>query len=188
MKGFVVATDSYAGNFERQLCAYITGIVGDCGVGEHEADTYPMVEGTIQQPDDNHCMRPCAIYPTPGYYNNGMGFAFVDGQEELALAEWKQSWISMEEQFIETEEGHRGKNINTWTDEAIDSSIANRMKKIDEVRNTTEVSKYSSYQSVIIFFEDNALTEDLIDILKVRALEYAGSKNITIENFNIVEL
>jgi len=29
----VIDTDQYAGNFERELCAYVTGYVGDCGVG-----------------------------------------------------------------------------------------------------------------------------------------------------------
>ncbi len=33
-------TDSYAGNFERQACAYATGWVGDCGVGQVEADLF----------------------------------------------------------------------------------------------------------------------------------------------------
>ncbi|KKK83825.1 hypothetical protein LCGC14_2789530, partial [marine sediment metagenome] len=30
---FIIDTDSYAGNFEREMCAYITGRVGECGVG-----------------------------------------------------------------------------------------------------------------------------------------------------------
>ena len=29
----IIDTDTYAGNFERELCAYVTGIVRDCEVG-----------------------------------------------------------------------------------------------------------------------------------------------------------
>lgn len=33
----IVETDSYAGNFERDLTAFATGVVGDCQVGEEAA-------------------------------------------------------------------------------------------------------------------------------------------------------
>jgi hypothetical protein len=31
---FIIDTEQYAGNFEREMCAYCTGILGDCEVGE----------------------------------------------------------------------------------------------------------------------------------------------------------
>ena len=31
--GLVVKTNSYAGDFEREYCAYVTGQVGECEVG-----------------------------------------------------------------------------------------------------------------------------------------------------------
>ena len=37
---FVITTDQYAGNFEREMCAFITGMVGECGVGDEEAKQY----------------------------------------------------------------------------------------------------------------------------------------------------
>ena len=37
---FKITTDKYVGNFERELCAYITGEIGDCGVGMEEADYF----------------------------------------------------------------------------------------------------------------------------------------------------
>lgn len=80
---FVVHTDSYSGNFERELCAYITGQVGDCGVGEDLASDFLDDEGdeaadlfdeiVAQVRDDHGVMRPCAIYPTPGRLNDGYG-------------------------------------------------------------------------------------------------------------------
>ena len=35
---FVIDTDSYSGNFEREMCAYCTGQIGDCEVGIEHAD------------------------------------------------------------------------------------------------------------------------------------------------------
>jgi hypothetical protein len=35
---FVVDTDSYAGGVERELTAYVTGVVGECEVGEEFAE------------------------------------------------------------------------------------------------------------------------------------------------------
>jgi hypothetical protein len=40
---FVVDTDTYAGNFEREMCAYITGQVGECEVGEEIAKAARMM-------------------------------------------------------------------------------------------------------------------------------------------------
>lgn len=37
---FIIDTDSYAGNFERELTAYITGVVGGCEVGDDFAKIY----------------------------------------------------------------------------------------------------------------------------------------------------
>lgn len=87
---FVVDTDSYAGNFERDMCAHITGQIGECGVGaEYRTDIEDLKEDhydfdlekicswlenhVIQVPDDHACYRPCTIWPTPGRTNNGNG-------------------------------------------------------------------------------------------------------------------
>ena len=37
---FVIDTDSYAGNFEREMTAYVIGEVGECGVGEKYASAF----------------------------------------------------------------------------------------------------------------------------------------------------
>jgi len=92
---FVIDTDKYSGNFERELCAYITGQTGDCGVGqkikEHVYSTIPKdkidtFENLIGvEPDEHGCYRPVKIYTTPGIYNNGMGFHYKEGEENKAL-------------------------------------------------------------------------------------------------------
>ena len=60
----IVRTDSYAGNFERELCAHLTGIVGECEVGEEYADESieSIFEDTVAHiPDDNGCRRPVSL-------------------------------------------------------------------------------------------------------------------------------
>jgi len=76
--GFVVDTDEYAGNFERDLVAYMTGQVGECEVGEECAEKYReagLKEDVyvISQPDDHGCMRPASIFPNPDWWNDGKG-------------------------------------------------------------------------------------------------------------------
>ena len=72
---FVIDTDSYAGNFERDMCAYITGVLGDCEVGDEFAKLYDKEMNTgrwegifadylEQRPDEHGCCRPCSCWVT----------------------------------------------------------------------------------------------------------------------------
>ena len=80
---FVVDTDQYSGNFEREMCAAVTGKVGECEVGNELAIKYckennigdddEYNEHVILMPDDHGSMRPCSIWTTPGWVNNGNG-------------------------------------------------------------------------------------------------------------------
>lgn len=88
----VVAIDTtdYSGNFEREMCAFVTGQVGECDVGSELAEdvedelleqeksfVYEWIEEHIVQESDDHgCHRPCSIWPTPGRANNGRGGHF----------------------------------------------------------------------------------------------------------------
>lgn len=52
---FIIDTDEYSGNFERDLCGYITGCVGDCEVGQEYADKFfEEMEGTKFIDEDFH--------------------------------------------------------------------------------------------------------------------------------------
>jgi len=81
---FVIDTNAYSGNFERDLCAYCTGAIGDCGVGKHSSEMYYEETGfeeednifyecIAQRVDGLGCFRPCDVYPTPGWGNDGDG-------------------------------------------------------------------------------------------------------------------
>lgn len=82
---YIIDTDKYAGNFERQLTAWCTGIVGDCKVGEPEKYAYlrkhppSLFENyVVQLPDEHGWLRPTTIYPTPGWSNDGNGHCVHD--------------------------------------------------------------------------------------------------------------
>lgn len=92
---FIIDTDSYSGNFERQMCAYITGAVGDCGVGEEEAKVFEK-ENQMKfndfsdylelEPDEHGTYRPCSIWMTPGYWNDGLGNHHPDSEKDSPKA------------------------------------------------------------------------------------------------------
>lgn len=75
---FVIDTDSYAGNFERELCAFVTGQVGDCEVGTpNPSYNYDEFEGTMMWiPDDNGCRRPVSLTWGPDKKPNSVALYF----------------------------------------------------------------------------------------------------------------
>ena len=124
---FVIHTNSYSGNFEREMCGYVTGQVGECGVGDDMAELFVEDLGEdaqeafaeiIGEKMDEGCGRPCKIYETPGRLNDGMGNMF---------------------DAIEGAEG------------------------------------WPAYESVAIYFDDMP-SDDQIDLMKARAVEYAKTE------------
>jgi hypothetical protein len=93
----VVDTDSYAGAFEREMCAYITGQTGECGVGKdyaefaYSSNVQPGHKALSKRDQtwfeshsqpllgakDGDCYRPVSIARTPGARpRNGHSEAF----------------------------------------------------------------------------------------------------------------
>jgi len=73
--GFIVKTDSYAGNFEREMCAYMTGRIGDCEVGEEYVETLIAEKfyNVESLPDDDvGCCRPVTIVVGNPYFEIDM--------------------------------------------------------------------------------------------------------------------
>lgn len=77
----VIDTNQYSGNFEREMCAYLTGQYGECGVGDDIAESERKNiknidwwdKNIIQRNDEYGYSRPVKIYPTPNLTNNGKG-------------------------------------------------------------------------------------------------------------------
>jgi hypothetical protein len=86
----IVDTNLYAGNFEREMTAFATGVLGECQVGDemledffegaaafgYDVDPDDMnavspFEGLMAQKGDGEgCNRPCAISLKDGEYNS----------------------------------------------------------------------------------------------------------------------
>lgn len=86
----VIQTNLYSGNFEREMCAYITGSYGECEVGEEIADMVnhdleiPLYEYTDSLMDDNGCRRPVSIYMNENHeYNDVIIFFETRPTDEM---------------------------------------------------------------------------------------------------------
>lgn len=185
---FVVDTDSYAGNFERAMCAYMTGQVGDCEVGDDYAKLYREEEDPelfdellYSLPDDHGCARPCFIWDNPNWFNNGAGGAFRHDDpdaEEKALAAYREHVTRDANKQIEAANNRRARPEEErcgWTDEAIDRDIAHQKKKIADAETKTRAYRCPSYRSVALFF-DAQPTEEIIELLKSRARKFVETK------------
>lgn len=93
---FVIDTNAYAGNFEREIGGYCTGCVGDCKVGGKEAGLFvekygeelqEVFENIIsRKPDEHGCCRPVDILGY-GEDNNSIVIYFQERptKEQIAL-------------------------------------------------------------------------------------------------------
>lgn len=189
---FVIDTEDYAGNFERQLCAYITGRVGECGVGDDMAALFKEETGqeafdnVIEEPDEHGCHRPATIYRTPGWFSNGLGGSFRDGQEAESLAHYKKAaaniyggYAKPARHYLEvlsgTDKKAKAELVRLgWTVKACKENIARHEKEIAKAQALTKTPKYpGAYNSVAISF-DSKPTAKQIALMKERAVAFAA--------------
>lgn len=155
----VIDTEQYAGNFERPLCAYLTGRIGDCSVGDEYVNLLknkPSFSNVFSVPDEHGCERPCVIFPIPGWFNNGLGGHFRDGQEDEALEAYRIAGVAYVEQSLSNylrirDSLFKGNKIHGWTLKACDKVIKENQEKIESYKTSTTFTKYPSYQSVGIY-------------------------------------
>jgi hypothetical protein len=158
---FVIDTEHYAGSFQRQMCAYVTGEIGECGVGDDmqeiaraELDPEPLAwfdRNIESQPDDHGCHRPTGIHPTPGWFNSGMGQHHRD-------EEWGQPHVTEEyrEALREYAEKHKDEK---------------RLKEAE----TAEPGRHAAYQSVAIYLGAEPPSE-IAQLMMERARKFATTR------------
>lgn len=192
---FIIDTDSYAGNFERDMCAYVTGIIGDCEVGSEFAEMYNKEVNTDglesvftdyleRRADDHGCCRPTSLWPTKGWLSVGHDKAVrkedwnqaeADKAYQNEMAEIYRGYLKQTERAVVGQNG--------WTQEAKDREIANRKKEIE--RTLKEKSpKWEPNNSVAIFFEKKP-TEKMVALMKERAAKFAEAKREYAKKENI---
>ena len=189
-KIFVIDTDTYAGSFERELTAYITGQIGECGVGEEEQKMalkeLPEVaklwfEDNVRQvPDDGGCHRPTTIWSTPGWFSI-YGNLFPEGT----------SWEEVDERSVRIAHEQLDERITFYAgkvsggDKSYKPTLKHYKKELaDNLKRITDMdrTKFPAYQSVAIFLYAEP-PDDILDLMKERAHKYftnpGGAKYFT---------
>lgn len=191
----VVDTDKYSGNFEREMCAFATAQVGECGVGEDEVDpSHPYAtwwEENIVQVNDNGCYRPVAISPTVGYINDGMGGHYKDTPENRQFAhknavdkliayhaaQREQLEARLRDGNFEEDNGGRG-----WTQEACLRTLKNIDDHIELARKRKNV--HPAYQSIEIHV--NAVPPGIVMMdFESRVHAFAENNNLEILGIHV---
>ena len=98
----VIRTDSYAGNFEREMCAYVTGHVGECEVGKKYVNAIitPKWDELIVEKSIDGCYRPVSLggcESTPGYSSKDVVIWLNDEPLDWLLTEAKERALAFNE-------------------------------------------------------------------------------------------
>lgn len=203
--GIVIDTDKYSGNFEREITAYCTGQLGDCGVGSEYAEVFESdvaegkipkhlveeIENKILQVSDEGCYRPCEIYPSTNIKNNGLGFAY-DPNDSIGCIEAMHRYVVDDVSYKMASIGRNiqsaKSNVSGWTVEAVKKELISDFKEIIESINgliKNGPPKYESYESVLIHFSEQP-SEELIELIKNRANSF-NDEHIRQEKAYIVD-
>ena len=189
---FVIDTDSYAGNFERDMCAYITGVLGDCEVGDEFAKIYlketgeeesQFTEILEQRPDEHGCCRPCSCWETKGWLWDGGDGAVREEDWDQAKSDEKhrKSSAKIYQGYYDMYAKYDPKDPSViragWTEKSLKSQLKRSQKEIDKCDKLI-CHKVSPNNSVAIFFEEKP-TEKMISIMKFRAAKFAQAKRDT---------
>ena len=190
----IVDTDQYSGNFEREMCAWVTGQIGECGAGIEEAEEQKELivhlnwweENIYDVPDEHSTYRPCAIEITPGYFNNGSGLHFIDTPENRVIGKQKaiENTIAYHENTKNFCKQALKDNIfpQNWSKEGCERTLKNIETSIENVKTRGDV--YPSYQSVAIFV-DEMPPNDVYEEFKARCVLFCEKEVIQLLGFRI---
>jgi len=103
----IVRTDSYAGNFERELCAHLTGQIGECEKGKEYID--PSIKTIFdsyvtRKPDDHGCWRPVSLGGctlTAGYSGQDVVIWFSSRPTEAQMNLIRERSLTFDEAYSE---------------------------------------------------------------------------------------
>lgn len=168
-KAIVIDTEQYAGNFEREMCSYLTGQYGDCGVGKDiaEAVSNEIVHlgwwNRYSAQEANECgiERPVSIWPTPGWFNNGMGGEYRDVPEEYERAQndriasvikYQAPQIKAAQERLDTGT-FESERLGAWTKEACERKIADCEATVQRAIKQG-LERHPAFLSVAIFVKE----------------------------------
>lgn len=161
----IINTEQYAGNFERAMCAYVTGQTDEYGSDEEIAKlASPNIkhldwwEQHIVQESDSGSYRPVTNWATNGWFNNGMGGIYKEGTPE-ALNAGNDSAESLrkyhEDKINNLTTRLANEDFDTdpkgWTKKNCEANLKNINDSIEKARN--DLTKHPAYLSVAIFVD-----------------------------------
>lgn len=156
---FVIDTDKYSGNFCREMCAYITGVVGDCGVGDDEQKKF-FEEMELSEDD-----------ATP--------FQEVIEPKNESESPYTKDLISMESDEYGCRRPCKEVSNLGWR-----SNNDGQCRKLAECDDASEF-KHQAFMSVGIIM-DHEPNESQVALMKDRARKYSTNNGIIVEGFRIV--
>jgi hypothetical protein len=183
----VIDTDAYAGNFERQIAGYTTGVFDEeRGHGDSEArlakEEYPeitrsLIAKSTTVSHEEYGQVSNTIRATPGRLNNGMGFGYnADDAQASADAKARAKKSAEEYQaphIAQYERRLREQDFtNGWDKEGCERSIASAQAMIATAGDHVG---YPCYESVAMFFRE-PLTPEEIAFVRERAVEFSQKK------------
>jgi hypothetical protein len=153
----IIDTEEYAGNFERQLCGYVTGQADYDTQGKEEADIFLnevdadianwFEENIVSITDVNGNDQFVKLSPTPGWFNDGVGNHYKNGCDPLLVVK----------KYNKIQKKYKEKYPNSSSCELVTS--------IDEI------VKYPAYMSIEIMFYKKP-SNIIIDLVAERARKF----------------
>lgn len=187
---FVVDTEDYAGNFERNLVAYMTGRHGECEVGKDEAEVGRkdlsqlfspdgpetlmdwMEEHVRSETDEHGTARPALLWPTLGWFNDGLGNHHRDGTDPSVVTA----------KYLEQVEEQAQRSERAYADKAHGKKQADRFR----AEHTTPGSHHA-YLSAALSFDVRPPAE-VCTVLEARAKGYCLSNDISYTGCRLLEV
>lgn len=175
---FVIETTMPAGHIERELCAFVTGHVGECKVGEEDVESFnqdvpgenPFGAVIGYAPDKYGCSRPVTVHVTPGWFCIVSGHDFRDDGTNEADALAKQRAYCLERAGLTL---HANPQINA------------RLQQEWRARAQGPLEKFPSDHGVAILFSERP-SDALMELMKERSRLFCGERSIEILAFRLL--
>lgn len=190
----IAHTESYAGNFERESIAYATGQLDHSGVGSNEVhsakdhmepDILAWWNRNAMQVEGDSGKKTAFIYPTPGFFNNGLGGHFPETEDGrvAALVHFKKQ----KKKYILKDLGRLSSVVigeGNWTERGLEENATELRSHLESLKTQVKLREHPAYMSVGIKVEQNP-PPHVMRSFEERMREFLVSREIKLSGFEI---